>query len=271
MGKSNQDVDIITLGRKLLNLWDKEILLGFLATPFAVIFVNWMFRQDDKSWDALKFFAVLIAIVSFGSVIRHIVGTLLKGYYGNKKYVEQNEHEVKMKELEIEDKKISEEIEDKKHVRGTRKSEKHFQMVQIQNSSQITLGLAAGIQEELAIHLEQAEVKDSNIIKSIVRMTRSAREQLYKLAMANELPHKEFIREFYGLGDENPASSDNVPSTPSEIEEGIIQESTIDGEEKLEANDVGINLTHDEVAEDSKTIHESYEPIDTEKTLPSTE
>jgi hypothetical protein len=230
----DKDPDLISMSKKLLSLWDKEYLLAIMATPFTVSFLNWMFRQDIHSYEALKYFAVVVAVVSFGSVFKHIAGAWLGGYYKNKLTI-----------LENDNRRISERAEDDKFRRETERAEKHFQMKQLKHTSSVTLEIANGIHNELNSYFKDNMVGDHALIQSVLNMGKTARDSLYKLSSSIELPYQKFTEIYYNIDKE--VRIDEMP-------EPNVEESTV-GEHSIENSTVDLNPTSEELDADTANIH----------------
>ncbi len=190
------------MGRKILDVYENDPVLGVVLIPFGIVFSIWLLIRDTETAEVLLYTSIAVGMVSIASAAKHI--TL--GWLGAKYGVIANAQVMQRKA----DEKHKEIIEIEAIANGTKDlAEKHWQMeismLMAQNSN-----LAANSILARGIDYMKKGGEDADVLKLLAETAKDMQNSMLEQVTNIDLPFKEYVVKLFPAVTE--AAIKNIPS-----------------------------------------------------------
>lgn len=224
------------MGRKILDVYENDPVLGVVLIPFGIVFSIWLFIRDQETAEVMLYTSLAVGMVSIASAAKHIILGYLKAKYGVIAKEQSMRDEAGRKDKEI--------IEIEAIANGTKDlTEKHWQMemsmLMAQNSN-----LAANSILARGIDYMKKGGTDADVLELLANTAKDMQNSMLEQVTNIDLPFKEYIVKLFPAVTE--AAIKNIPSVV--LSKGDLTiEKVRDQAKKVES----LNPKTDEMAEKS--------------------
>lgn len=190
----------INMGKKILDVWESDRMLGIVTAPFGIAFGIWFFTRKDSDGRIILYLSIAVGLVALSSAVKHIFITWLQAKYG----IKAREQEV----IEVE----ADTIRDKEIAESSYQMEMTILLAQQSSFASDSL-------IKYSVEYMKSGKSDPEVLNILAKTITDIRIGMNKQLEGICLPFKEFVENLFTKPeDEKEVSIEDMPK-PGDLEQ----------------------------------------------------